>query len=112
MRKTKMVVTRSAAELAKALGLTPVDGAEIALRSELNSKIAKIVQHKRLTQAQVAAWPALRGRASRRSLTATLRMFPRTCCCAFFMRWATRRKSLSRKRLELHNSAMISIGEE
>jgi hypothetical protein len=33
MKKTKMVVTRSAAELAKALGLTPADGAEIALRS-------------------------------------------------------------------------------
>jgi predicted XRE-type DNA-binding protein len=54
MKKTKMVVTRSAGELAKALGLTPADGAEIALRSELNSKIAKIVQHKKLTHAQVA----------------------------------------------------------
>jgi len=49
-----MVVTRRAGELAKALGPTPADGAEIALRSELNSKIVKIVQHKRLTHVQVA----------------------------------------------------------
>jgi predicted XRE-type DNA-binding protein len=54
MKKTKMVVTRNAGELAKALGLTPADGAEIALRSELNSKIAKIVLNKKLTHAQVA----------------------------------------------------------
>jgi predicted XRE-type DNA-binding protein len=54
VKKTKMVVTRSAAELAKALGLTPADGAEIALRSELNSKIVKIVHRKGLTHAQVA----------------------------------------------------------
>ena len=54
MKKTKVVVTRTASELAKALGLSPADGAEIALRSELNSKIVKIVQQKRLTHAQVA----------------------------------------------------------
>src|SRR5271163_4164878 len=54
MKKTKMVVTRSASELAKALGLSPADGAEIALRSELNSKIVKIVRHKALTHAQVS----------------------------------------------------------
>ena len=54
MKKTKMVVTRSAGELAKALGLTQADGAEIALRSELNSKIVKIVERQRLTHSQVA----------------------------------------------------------
>jgi len=54
MKKTKMVVTRSAGELAKALGLAAVNGAEIALRSELNSKIVKIVRQKQLTHAQVA----------------------------------------------------------
>lgn len=54
MKKTKMVVTRSASDLAKTLGLSPADGAEIALRSELNSKIVKIVQRKGLTHAQVA----------------------------------------------------------
>jgi predicted XRE-type DNA-binding protein len=53
MKKTKTVVTRSAGELAKALGLTPADGAEIALRSELNSKIVKIVERQRITHAQV-----------------------------------------------------------
>ena len=41
MRKVKPVVTRNARELAAALGLTPADGAEIELRSELNSKIAE-----------------------------------------------------------------------
>jgi len=47
MKKNKLVVTRSAAGLAKALGPPPADAAEIALRSELNSKIVKIVQGKR-----------------------------------------------------------------
>jgi predicted XRE-type DNA-binding protein len=72
MKKTKMVVTRSAAELAKALGLTPADGVEIALRSELNSKIVKIVQQKRLTHAQVAR---LAG-TSRTRVTALQRPIP------------------------------------
>jgi hypothetical protein len=38
-KKSRATVTRNAAELAKALGLTPADGANIALRSGLNSKI-------------------------------------------------------------------------
>ena len=38
-KKSSATVTRNAAELAKALGLTPADGAKIALRSGLNSKI-------------------------------------------------------------------------
>jgi predicted XRE-type DNA-binding protein len=54
MKKSKLVVARTAMELAKALGLAAADGAEIALRSELNSKIVRIVQRKRLTHAQVA----------------------------------------------------------
>lgn len=54
MKKSKLVVTATAEELAKALGLTPADGAEMQLRSDLNSKIAKIVRRKRLTHAQVA----------------------------------------------------------
>ena len=68
MKKTKSVVARSAGELAKALGLSPADGAEIALRSELNSKIVKIVQHKGLTHAQVARL----ARTSRTRVTAIL----------------------------------------
>ncbi len=46
--------TRTAAELAQALGLTRDDGAEIELRSNLNSKIVDVVQRKRLTHADVA----------------------------------------------------------
>jgi predicted XRE-type DNA-binding protein len=54
MKKSKAIVTRSAAELAKALGLSPAAGAEIELRSHLNSKIAEVVQRKGLTHDQVA----------------------------------------------------------
>ena len=54
MKRSKPVVTRSAGELAKTLGLAPADGAEIALRSALNSKIVEAVKRKSLTHAQVA----------------------------------------------------------
>lgn len=68
MKKSKAIVTHTAAELAKALGLTPADGAEIQLRSDLNSKIAEIVQRKGLTHAQVARL----ARTSRTRITAIL----------------------------------------
>ena len=55
MKKHRMVVTRNARELAKTLGLTPADGAEIELRSTLNSKIIEVVRRRGLTHAQVAA---------------------------------------------------------
>ena len=54
MKKIDPVVTSNAKELATALGLTPADGAEIELRSELNSKIVEIVARKKLTHAEVA----------------------------------------------------------
>ncbi len=54
MKKDRITVTRTAAELAKALGLTPADSAEIALRSDLNSKIVEVAQRKGLTHSQVA----------------------------------------------------------
>jgi predicted XRE-type DNA-binding protein len=54
MRKTKAVVARNASELAKALGLTPPDGAELELRSDLNTKIAEVVARKGLTHLEVA----------------------------------------------------------
>ncbi|HKT47388.1 MAG TPA: XRE family transcriptional regulator [Candidatus Acidoferrales bacterium] len=54
MKGSKAIVTSTAAELAQALGLTPADGAEIQLRSDLNSKIIAIVRRKGLTHAQVA----------------------------------------------------------
>jgi len=54
MKKSKTVVTRTAYELAEALGLSPADGAEIELRSDLNDKIISVVKSKGLTHAQVA----------------------------------------------------------
>lgn len=54
MKKSRAIVTRNATELAKALGLSPSAGAEIELRSHLNSKIVEVVQQKGLTHAQVA----------------------------------------------------------
>lgn len=54
MKKIKGIVVRSASELAKALGLTPAEGAEIELRSDLNSKIIEVVTCKGLTHVQVA----------------------------------------------------------
>jgi predicted XRE-type DNA-binding protein len=68
MKKSKVVITRSAAELAKALGLTPADGAEIALRSDLNSKIGDVVGRRGLTHAQVARL----ARTSRTRVTAIM----------------------------------------
>jgi predicted XRE-type DNA-binding protein len=68
MRKSNTVVTRTAADLAKALGLAPVDGAEMELRSDLNSKIVDIVERKGLTHAQVARL----ARTSRTRVTAIL----------------------------------------
>jgi predicted XRE-type DNA-binding protein len=68
MKKSKVVVTRTAAGLAKALGLTPADGAEIELRSDLNSKIVAVVAQKGLTHAQVARL----ARTSRTRVTAIM----------------------------------------
>jgi predicted XRE-type DNA-binding protein len=53
-RKNGAVVTRSAIELASALGLTPTDAVEIEVRSALNDKIVEIVAKHGLTHAQVA----------------------------------------------------------
>lgn len=68
MKKSKVVVTRTAAELAKALGLTRAEGAGIALRSDLNSKIVEVVRRKGLTHAQVARL----ARTSRTRVTAIM----------------------------------------
>ena len=68
MRESKAVVTRSVAGLAKALGLRAADGAEIVLRSDLNSKIVEVVRQKGLTHAQVARL----ARTSRTRVTAIL----------------------------------------
>jgi predicted XRE-type DNA-binding protein len=68
MRKSKAVVAKTSVGLAKALGLTPADGAEIALRSNLNSKIVEVVGRKRLTHNQVAKL----ARTSRTRVTAIM----------------------------------------
>ncbi|MDQ6653013.1 MAG: helix-turn-helix domain-containing protein [Acidobacteriota bacterium] len=54
MKKVKPVVARNARELATVLGLTPAEGLEIEIRSDLNDKIIEIVSKKRLTHTQVA----------------------------------------------------------
>jgi len=54
MKKSKATITKTATELAEALGLTPADGLEIEIRSDLNDKIVQVVEKKGLTHAQVA----------------------------------------------------------
>ncbi|MBZ5700946.1 MAG: helix-turn-helix domain-containing protein [Acidobacteriia bacterium] len=68
MRKSKAVAVRTAGDLAKALGLSPADGAELELRSDLNSKIIEVVRKKGLTHAQVARL----ARTSRTRVTAMM----------------------------------------
>ncbi len=54
MARVKTVKTKTAEELAVALGLSPIDGAEIEFKSELNSKIIKIVEKSGITHAELA----------------------------------------------------------
>lgn len=54
MKKIKTYVASTPEELAKIIGLSPAEGAEMVLRVELNLKIKEIVKKKRLTHAQVA----------------------------------------------------------
>lgn len=54
MKKVKPAVARNAAELAAVLGLTPSDGLEIEIRSDLNDKIIEVVRKRDLTHDQVA----------------------------------------------------------
>ena len=68
MKKVKPVVARNARELAKALGLTPADGVEIEIRSDLNDKIVEVVRESELTHSQVAKI----ARTSRTRITAIL----------------------------------------
>jgi predicted XRE-type DNA-binding protein len=68
MKKSKVIVTRTAEQLAKALGLIPADGVEIEVRSTLNSKIVEAVRRKGVTHAQVARL----ARTSRTRVTAIM----------------------------------------
>ena len=54
MKKIRPLMARNAAELAKVLGLTPAEGLEIEIRSDLNDKIVEVVKEKGLTHEQVA----------------------------------------------------------
>ena len=54
MRKVRPAVARNASELAALLGLTPADGLEIEIRSDLNDKIIEVVRERGLTHDQVA----------------------------------------------------------
>jgi len=54
MKKSNMVVTKNAADLASALGLTPADAVEMEVRSDLNDKIIEVVKKLKLTHVQVA----------------------------------------------------------
>ena len=54
MAKVKTIRANTVKEIAKALGLTAADGAEMAFRTELNSKIVKIVKRKKITHLQLA----------------------------------------------------------
>lgn len=52
--KRKSIVTRTAGELAHALGLSPLDGAEFEVRAALNEQIIRIARRSRLTHARIA----------------------------------------------------------
>jgi predicted XRE-type DNA-binding protein len=68
MSKRKSIVTRTADELARALDLSPLDAAEMQVRSELNEQIIRIAQARGLTHAQIAK----SARTSRSRVTAIL----------------------------------------
>ena len=54
MSQRKVYVTKNASELAAFLGLSPSDGIEIAVKTDLNSKIIEVVIKQGLTHLQVA----------------------------------------------------------
>lgn len=54
MKKIKVHTARNSMELAELLGLSPADGLEFEIRSDLNTKIIEVAKKKRLTHAQVA----------------------------------------------------------
>ncbi|MEP7272949.1 MAG: XRE family transcriptional regulator [Acidobacteriota bacterium] len=68
MKKVEPAVARNAKELAELLGLTPADGLEIEIRSDLNDKIIEVVTKRSLTHDQVARL----ARTSRTRVTAIL----------------------------------------
>ncbi len=53
-RSGKAVVTRSAVELGRVLGLSPAETAEMEFRSELTVALAKIIRTERMTHEAIA----------------------------------------------------------
>ena len=68
MKKAQPVITRTAGELAEAIGLSPEEGMEMELRCTLNDKVIAAVRDSGLTHAQVAK----AAQTSRSRLTAIL----------------------------------------
>ncbi len=68
MNSAKLVVAEGVTALTEILGLPPIDGAEIQLRSDLNDKIIEVVEKSGLTHARVAKL----ARTSRSRMTAIL----------------------------------------
>src|SRR5438067_12017447 len=68
MKNRKSIIARTANDLAKVLGLSPLDALEIEVRSDLNERIIQIVRRSGLTHAQVAK----AAHTSRTRLTAIL----------------------------------------
>ena len=68
MNTRKRVVTRTPAQLAKALNLSPIDGLELEIRAELNDQIIRIARRSGLTHAAIAR----AARTSRTRITAIL----------------------------------------
>ena len=68
MKRIKPIVTRTASELAEALGLSKAAGVEFEVRSTLNTKIIQVVEKRGLTHAEVAKLVGM----SRPRLTALL----------------------------------------
>src|SRR5690606_30154655 len=54
MKKNEKLVAKTTEDLAEILGLTPADGVEIEIRSDLNDKIVDVIEKKGRTHAQVA----------------------------------------------------------
>jgi predicted XRE-type DNA-binding protein len=68
MKKNNGIIAKTAKELAEVLGLSPADGLEIEIRSDLNDKIIEVIENKGLTHAQVAKL----ARTSRTRVTALM----------------------------------------
>jgi predicted XRE-type DNA-binding protein len=68
MKTPKLLVAKSAKDLARLLDLPPATGVEIELRSDLNDKVIEVVRKSGLTHDQVAKL----ARTSRSRVTAIL----------------------------------------